>query len=81
MKVYTHFYLMDENTAIGFRWRTLLQYGNSWEVIGSVVMKNPGGAKFKSPTHRSQNERSSEKHALRRPYGPLLLFLFRDAER
>ena len=44
MKVYTHFYLMDENTAIGFRWRTLLQYGNSWEVIGSVVMKNPGGA-------------------------------------
>lgn len=24
MKVYTHFYLMDENTAIGFRWRTLL---------------------------------------------------------
>ena len=53
MKVYTHFYLMDENTAIGFRWRTLLQYGNSWEVIGSVVMKNPGGAKFKSPTHQA----------------------------
>ena len=44
---------MDENTAIGFRWRTLLQYGNSWEVIGSVVMKNPGGAKFKSPTHQA----------------------------
>ena len=53
MKVYTHFYLMDENTAIGFRWRTLLQYGNSWEVIGSVVMKNPGGAKFKYSTHQA----------------------------
>lgn len=53
MKVYTHFYPMYENTAIGFRWRTLLQYGNSWEIIGSVVMKNPGGAKFKSPTHQA----------------------------
>lgn len=53
MKVYTHFYPMDENTAIGFRWRTLLQYGNSWEVIGSVVMKNPGGAKFKYSTHQA----------------------------
>ncbi len=50
---------MDEKTIIdkfinnGFRWRTLLQYGNSWEVIGSVVMKNPGGANFRHPSHQA----------------------------
>ena len=27
-----------------FRWRTLLQFGDSWQVVGSVVMKNPGSA-------------------------------------
>jgi len=37
MKVYTHFYLMDENTAIGFRWRTLLQYGNLRGSIQNVA--------------------------------------------
>ena len=27
-----------------YRWRTLLQFGTSWNVIGSVYMKNPGSA-------------------------------------
>lgn len=44
---------MDKSTNHGFRWRTLLQYGNSWEVIGSVVMKNPGGANFRHPSHQA----------------------------
>lgn len=44
MKVYTHFIKIDEND--GYRWRTLLQFGNSWDCIGSVVMKNPGSSKM-----------------------------------
>lgn len=40
MKVYTHYYKIDDNE--GLRWPTLLQFGKSWDIIGSVVMKNPG---------------------------------------
>lgn len=42
MKVYTHYYPINEKE--GFRWRTLLQFGDSWDCIGSVVMKNPGSS-------------------------------------
>lgn len=42
MKVYTHYTKLTEKE--GFRWRTLLQFGNSWNIIGTVVMKNPGSA-------------------------------------
>ncbi len=52
MKVYTHYYPIDD-TGDGFRWRTLLQFGDSWEVIGSAVMKNPGSARFLYPDKRS----------------------------
>jgi hypothetical protein len=41
MKVYAHFAI--EN-GIEFRWRTLLQFGDSWNTIGTVIMKNPGSA-------------------------------------
>ena len=43
MKVYAH-YKGKEKTGDGnsYRWRTLLQFGDSWECIGSVFMKNPG---------------------------------------
>ncbi len=44
MKVYTHYYPI--NGREGFRWRTLLQFGESWDIIGSIVMKNPGSANF-----------------------------------
>ncbi len=44
MRVYTHYYPISDKE--GFRWRTLLQFGESWEIIGSVVMKNPGSANF-----------------------------------
>ena len=51
MKVFAH-YLGSQNNNIwncskdGFqyRWRTLLQFGDSWEIIGSIFMKNPGSA-------------------------------------
>lgn len=42
MKVYSHYYKIDNQ--LGLRWRTLLKFGKSWDVIGSVVMKNPGSA-------------------------------------
>ena len=41
MKVYAHYECLDN---IEYRWRTLLQFGSSWSVLGSVVMKNPGSA-------------------------------------
>lgn len=41
MKVYAHY---KEVGNIAYRWRTLLQFGSSWHIIGSVVMKNPGSA-------------------------------------
>lgn len=48
MKVYTHFFKINETE--GFRWRTLLQFGNSWDCIGSIVMKNPGSSTFTQET-------------------------------
>ena len=42
MKVYAEF-INDESLI--FRTRTLLQFGDSWDLIGSIVMKNPGSAK------------------------------------
>lgn len=41
MKVFAHY---ECNENIEYRWRTLLQFGSSWNVLGSVVMKNPGSA-------------------------------------
>ena len=43
MKVYAH-YFKSKETGNDYRWRTLLKFGSSWGVIGSVVMKNPGSA-------------------------------------
>ena len=43
MKVFAHYH-KSETTGKDYRWRTLLQFGTSWDIIGSVVMKNPGSA-------------------------------------
>ncbi|MEJ8598307.1 hypothetical protein JSO62_06350 [Riemerella anatipestifer] len=42
MRVYAEFI---EDDSLLFRTKTLLQFGDSWELIGSIVMKNPGSAK------------------------------------
>lgn len=42
MKVYAEFI---EDDGFQFRTKALLQFGDSWDLIGSIVMKNPGGAK------------------------------------
>lgn len=54
MKVYTHFFKIDENE--GFRWRTLLQFRDSWNCIGTVVMKNPGSSNFTSQAPISDSD-------------------------
>ena len=41
MKVFAR-YFKDNN--IGFRRDTILQFGNSWELIGSIILINPGSA-------------------------------------
>ena len=46
MKVYAEFI---EDNGLLFRTKTLLQFGDSWELIGSIVMKNPGSAKPGNP--------------------------------
>lgn len=42
MKIYAEF-INDE--SLMFRTRTLIQFGDSWDLIGSIIMKNPGSAK------------------------------------
>ena len=41
MKVYAE-YLIENNMS--FRMNTILQFGNSWELIGNIVLANPGSA-------------------------------------
>ncbi len=41
MKAYA---LWHVENGYEYRWRTLLQFGHSWKVIGSIYMKNPGSA-------------------------------------
>ena len=41
IKVYTHYKCENK---IDYRWRTIIQIGNSWEVRGTIFMKNPGSS-------------------------------------
>lgn len=50
MKVFAHYY-QSETTGNDYRWRTILQFGTSWDIIGSVVMKNPGSAEPLNSVH------------------------------
>jgi hypothetical protein len=49
MKVYAHYEIID---TVEYRWHTILQFGDSWDLIGSVVMKNPGSS---SPKNKEQD--------------------------
>lgn len=57
MNVYTHYRTITP--SIGFRWRTLLQFGDGWNIIGSVVMKNPGSAYFANEAPLTNSKESS----------------------
>lgn len=41
MKVYARYF---EENGLGFRRDTILQFGNSWDLIGSIILINPGSA-------------------------------------
>lgn len=41
MKVYARYF---EENGLGFRRDTILQFGDSWDLIGSIVLINPGSA-------------------------------------
>ena len=60
MKVFAHYYDSDE-TGNNYRWRTLLQFGASWDIIGSVVMKNPGRAEPHNYVHESTTLKQLER--------------------
>ena len=60
MKVFAHYYDSDE-TGNNYRWRTLLQFGTSWDIIGSVVMKNPGSAEPHNYVHESTTLKQLER--------------------
>ena len=40
-RVFAHY---EKINNIGYRWRTLLQLGYSWNILGTVIMKNPGSS-------------------------------------
>ena len=42
-KVFACFYT-DEATNITYRRNTVLQFGDSWDVIGTAILLNPGSA-------------------------------------
>jgi len=49
MKVYAEYF---EENGLSFRSNTILQFGDSWELIGNVVLANPGSAQ---PTNKIDN--------------------------
>jgi hypothetical protein len=45
MKVYAKYYSPDMH-GFSYRKSTLLQFGDSWELIGSAVLINPGSSRI-----------------------------------
>lgn len=41
LKVFAEYFVEDK---IEYRTRTILKFGDSWDIIGTIVMKNPGSA-------------------------------------
>ena len=63
MIVYTHYMkLPDSSDGNGIRWRTLLQFGESWDIKGTVVMMNPGSANYKYPDNRNISSPATLEH-------------------
>ena len=53
MNVYAEY--IEEN-ELSFRTNTILQFGDSWELIGNIVLANPGSA---TPVEKIDNEQST----------------------
>lgn len=50
MKVYAEYF---EENGLSFRTNTILQFGNSWDLIGNIVLANPGSA---TPINKISND-------------------------
>jgi hypothetical protein len=48
MKVFAH-YFYDNINDVEYRWRTIIQIGDSWDIRGTIFMKNPGSSKSVEP--------------------------------
>ena len=46
IKVYTHYLCKNK---IEYRWRTIIKIGDSWNIRGTIFMKNPGSSKYVEP--------------------------------
>ena len=57
MKVFAH-YFYDNKNDVEYRWRTLLQIGDSWEICGTIFMKNPGSSITKDTNKLSIQDKS-----------------------
>ncbi len=53
MKAYAEYF--TEN-GVSFRTNTILQFGNSWELIGNIVLANPGSAEPTSSLNKTDEE-------------------------
>jgi len=51
MKVYARFFSED---VLNFRQNTVLQFGDSWDIIGAAVLINPGSAKPIGKVHQDE---------------------------
>jgi hypothetical protein len=49
MKVFAH-YFYDNINDVEYRWRTIIQIGDSWDIRGTIFMKNPGSSKPVEPS-------------------------------
>jgi hypothetical protein len=54
MKVYAEYF---KDVGLSFRRNTILQFGEGWDLIGNVVLANPGSAK---PLGRISEESTSK---------------------
>ncbi|HDB1444035.1 TPA: hypothetical protein O6E10_003624 [Vibrio cholerae] len=57
MKVFAEYYLDD---GLQFRCNTLLQFGTSWDLIGNIVLANPGSAEPVSEVNNTSLENIEE---------------------
>ena len=52
MKVFAH-YFYDNINDVEYRWRTIIKIGDSWDIRGTIFMKNPGSSKSVEPNIKS----------------------------
>ena len=54
MNVYAEYF---EEDGLSFRTNTILQFGDSWELIGNIVLANPGSAEPATPLNNKDQKK------------------------